>query len=461
MFIFLVLTTLIGALAGHSAEEWKSRTVYQLLTDRFARNNDDASGCGDLSKYCGGGWKGIINHLDYIQGMGFDAIWVSPIVKNSGDNYHGYCAEDFYRLNDHFGSEQDFKDLVLALHARGMWIMVDVVANHVAAMSPELENVATINPFNSQEYYHTYCDINWNDPYSVENCWLGYLPDLNQDNSFVHDKLVSWINWLVTTYNIDGLRLDTCLEVSKTFWSEFTKSAGVYNVCEVFDGSIDKNAAFQGYVDATLNYPLFFAIRNTFISGQSLYQFRNLYNQSKAAYHDMHLEGNFADNHDNARFLSQNGNIKRFQNALAMSLSFPGIPIVYYGSEQGFAGGNDPYNRETLWSNLNTSSEMYNFVKTVVQFRKDMQIWKYDFVERYAADNFYAFSRGKALFAFSNSDNTQNYTVGYHPYNVGDIVCNAFHDIDCETVTSAGVSISLVGGEVKLYKPKNYIVESE
>jgi alpha-amylase len=455
MLASVLLVTACVASAGHTAEEWKTRTIYQVVTDRFARNNGDTTSCSDLTKYCGGGWRGLINNLDYIQGMGFDAIWVSPILKNSADNYHGYCAEDFYSLNDHFGSDQDFKDLVSTLHARGMWIMVDVVANHVAAMSPELENVSTINPFNQKEYYHSYCSINWDDPYSVENCWLGYLPDLDQDNSFVHDKLVSWINWLVTTYDIDGLRLDTCLEVPKNFWSEFTKSAGVYSVCEVFDGSVDKNAGYQGYVDATLNYPLYFSIRNTFMSGQSLYQIRNLYNQSRSTYRDIHLQGNFADNHDNARFLSQNGNIRRFQNALAMSLTFPGIPIVYYGGEQGYAGGNDPYNREILWTSLNTSSEMYKFVKTVVQYRKEMQIWNYDFVERYAADNFYAFSRGKALFAFSNSDNTQSYTVSYHPYNVGEVVCNVFYATDCVTVTSAGVPVVLVNGEVKLYKPKN------
>lgn len=461
MLALVLLTTFVSALAGHSAAEWKSRTIYQVITDRFARNNGDNSGCGDITKYCGGGWRGLINHLDYIQGMGFDAIWVSPIVKNYGEGYHGYWAQDFFSLNEHYGSEQDFKDLVSALHSRGMWIMVDVVANHVGPVGTNLNNVGIVNPFNSRDHYHNYCSINWNDPYSVEHCWLADLPDLNQDNSWVHDKLVSWINWLVSSYSIDGIRIDTCPEVSKNFWGDFARSAGVYSICEVFDGNMDKVAGYQGYVDATLNYPLYYTIKNTFQSGQSLYQVRNLYNQSKTTYRDISVLGNFVDNHDNARFLSQNGNIKRFQNALVMTLAFPGIPIVYYGGEQGYAGGNDPYNREILWTNLNTSSSMYNFVKTAVHFRKDMQVWNYDFVERYAADNFYAFSRGKALFAFSNTDNTVNYTVSYHPYNAGDVVCNAFYSSDCVTVTSGGVPITLVGGETKIYRPKNYIIESE
>lgn len=63
---------------GASAQQWASRTIYQLLTDRFDRGDGSTNGCGDISNYCGGTFQGIIQHLDYIQGMGFDAIWISP-----------------------------------------------------------------------------------------------------------------------------------------------------------------------------------------------------------------------------------------------------------------------------------------------------------------------------------------------------------------------------------------------
>ena len=102
-----------------------------MLTDRFARNDGQNYDCRDLGNYCGGGYRGIINNLDYIQGMGFDAIWISPIIDNRDGGYHGYWGRDIYKLNPNFGTEQDFKDLISACHSRGIWVMVDVVANHV------------------------------------------------------------------------------------------------------------------------------------------------------------------------------------------------------------------------------------------------------------------------------------------------------------------------------------------
>lgn len=75
-----------------------------MLTDRFARNDGATNDCSDLGRYCGGGYIGLKNHLDYIQGMGFDAIWISPIIDNYDNGYHGYWGRDIYGLNTHFGS---------------------------------------------------------------------------------------------------------------------------------------------------------------------------------------------------------------------------------------------------------------------------------------------------------------------------------------------------------------------
>jgi len=63
--------------------------------------------------------------------MGFDAIWISPIPKNYPNDYYGYGAMNIYELNDHFGTEQEFADLLKAMRDRDMWLMLDVVANHM------------------------------------------------------------------------------------------------------------------------------------------------------------------------------------------------------------------------------------------------------------------------------------------------------------------------------------------
>lgn len=83
-----ITTALLAALAsvpaalGADVDEWKSRNIYFALTDRFATGEDGGEACGDLASYCGGTFKGLTSKLDYIQGMGFDAIWITPVVAS-------------------------------------------------------------------------------------------------------------------------------------------------------------------------------------------------------------------------------------------------------------------------------------------------------------------------------------------------------------------------------------------
>ncbi len=102
VLVFIVF--LLFSASCKTADEWKSRTIYQLLTDRFAKGSGSSDSCGNLGYYCGGNYRGIINNLDYIQGMGFDAIWISPIIDNYNGGYHGYWGRNMFKLNDNFGS---------------------------------------------------------------------------------------------------------------------------------------------------------------------------------------------------------------------------------------------------------------------------------------------------------------------------------------------------------------------
>lgn len=156
-FIAAILSAI--ALAGNT-DDWKKRTVYQLLTDRFAKSDGSTDKCNDLSKYCGGTFKGIEDNLDYIQGMGFDAIWISPIPHNAEADYHGYGALDWEKVNEHFGTDDDLSSLIDACHARNIWVMLDVVANHTSYYASS--DFSNVNPFNKAEYYHDKCDIDFN-----------------------------------------------------------------------------------------------------------------------------------------------------------------------------------------------------------------------------------------------------------------------------------------------------------
>ena len=152
--IAIASAALLATSSAGDVADWKKRAVYQVLTDRFAKENSNDGACTNLSDYCGGTWKGLENHLDYIQGMGFDAIWITPVVDNLDKGYHGYWARDWNKVNDRFGSEDDLKSLVDACHKRDIYVMVDVVANHVAPIG---EDFGQISPFNSADHYHPTC----------------------------------------------------------------------------------------------------------------------------------------------------------------------------------------------------------------------------------------------------------------------------------------------------------------
>lgn len=279
---------LLGAsvAAALSPAEWRSQSIYQVVTDRFALSNGgDSPSCtgGQLNLYCNGSFAGIIDQLDYIQSMGFTAMWISPVVQNieggtpdgytpDGSAYHGYWAQDIYTINPHFGGSSGLQDLSNALHSRGMYLMVDVVVNHMAYYcGPALDgscgpgntvDYSSFTPFNSQSYFHPFCEINYNNKTSILDCWEGDeivpLADLRTEDSDVQSLFNSWITNLVKQYSIDGLRIDSLQQSGSFFFPDFWNAAGnLYMVGEVFNGSPSYVCPYQQQgMPGVLNYPM-------------------------------------------------------------------------------------------------------------------------------------------------------------------------------------------------------------
>ena len=102
---------------------------------------------------------------------------------------------------------------------------------------------------------------------------------------------------------------------------------------EAFNGDPRYVGDYQNYLTAVFNYPMYYTINNIWMNQQSMYQIRDRYNEEQNSFRDIDALGVFVDNHDNARFLHGNGDVKMFKNALAFALTSRGIPFVYYGSE--------------------------------------------------------------------------------------------------------------------------------
>jgi alpha-amylase len=308
--------------------------------------------------------------------MGFDAIWISPIPVNAPADYHGYGALDWEKVNPHFGTSSELTSLIKACHDRDVWVMLDVVANHSSYYHNE--DFSNINPLNKAEYYHTRCDIDWNNQWSVENCWLSGLPDLDQSNEYVRTYLKSWIKKTVSDFDFDGIRIDTIPEVPKPFWSEYTAAAGVFQMGECFNQDPAFVGDYQNHVAGLFNYPMFYTIKDVFGSGQSMNGLKKTLLDMEDKSKDVDALGVFVDNHDNGRFLSYfNDRPNQFKSALIFALTTRGIPFFYYGDEQGFSGGSDPACRESLWTHMDTSAEIYQMVAKVNKARKAERVWEY------------------------------------------------------------------------------------
>ena len=431
--LILIIFTL-SYVSPRSKEEWKTRAIYHIITDRFARSDDLSDVNCDLSNYCGGTFQGIINKLDYIKGMGFDAILISPVVENAKGSYHGYHTTNFYNINYHFGDENSLKNLVNTAHSKDIWVMVDV--NAVSSAGRVGYDLRKIIPFNKEEHYTRRCD---------------YCPlVLKVENGWVSTTLCNWVKELVSKYNFDGVRFDTVPEQPKWFWNDFSKAAGVFQIGEVFNGNPTDVALYQNHMDSVLNYPLYYKIKDSFCG--SMYNLENYWQNDRNSFPDPSVLGVFVENHDNPRFLNMCNDKKKFKNAVIFSIMYEGIPVFYYGGEQWYTGGADPGNREPLWGNYNTNSEMYQALAVANKVRKENQIWNKKVIQRYADDVFYAFTRGNVLVCLTRGESCSK-LITYHEFEEGTKLCNAFDENDCIYVSGGALKITM-GTDPKIYVKK-------
>nr|BAD06002.1 alpha-amylase [Aspergillus awamori] len=476
------------ALAATPAD-WRSQSIYFLLTDRFARTDGSTTATCNTAdqKYCGGTWQGIIDKLDYIQGMGFTAIWITPVTAQLpqttayGDAYHGYWQQDIYSLNENYGTADDLKALSSALHERGMYLMVDVVANHMGYDGAGSSvDYSVFKPFSSQDYFHPFCFIqNYEDQTQVEDCWLGdntvSLPDLDTTKDVVKNEWFDWVGSLVSNYSIDGLRIDTVKHVQKDFWPGYNKAAGVYCIGEVLDGDPAYTCPYQNVMDGVLNYPIYYPLLNAFKSTSgSMDDLYNMINTVKSDCPDSTLLGTFVENHDNPRFASYTNDIALAKNVAAFIILNDGIPIIYAGQEQHYAGGNDPANREATWlSGYPTDSELYKLIASANAIRnyaisKDTGFVTYKNWPIYKDDTTIAMRKGtdgsQIVTILSNkgaSGDSYTLSLSGAGYTAGQQLTEV---IGCTTVTvgsDGNVPVPMAGGLPRVLYPTEKLAGSK
>ncbi|KOF56888.1 hypothetical protein AGR56_09700 [Clostridium sp. DMHC 10] len=379
VFIILITSILSFSLnnkvnaANKSTKITSDDMIYFIMTDRFCdgdKSNNYEVDTSNPSKYHGGDFQGIINKLDYIKNLGFTTIWITPVVKNDTDGYHGYWATDFYKTNEHFGSMAKLKELVNKAHQKGLKVIFDIVVNHTGVNHPFVKD-----PKKASWFHENTPISDFNNQDNVENGWLSGLPDLDQNNLEVKNYLINMAKWWIKETNIDGYRLDTVRHVPKSFWKDFTSSIkkdypNFYFIGEVNNGS---SAYIQSYeetgIDGFVNFPAYYTINSVFKGLKPASDLANSIDQDDI-YTNRNLMGTFVDNHDVPRFINDVTDLKneRLEGAITFMMTYTGIPVMYYGTEIGMDGGNDPDNRRMM--DWNSKSSITKYVKKLTSIRK-------------------------------------------------------------------------------------------
>ncbi|MFP3043558.1 glycoside hydrolase family 13 protein [Treponema primitia] len=372
---------------------WVQDTVwYQIFPDRFRNGNPAISPAGsedwetgkpELNNFFGGDLAGIRGELHYLADLGISGIYLTPIFPSPSN--HKYNIQDYYAVDEQFGDMGELKALVAEAHERGIRVMLDAVFNHAGESHPFWQDVLKNqeqSPY--RDYFHIHhfpVKSSYREKEAMDFDTFGFYPGMpkwNTENPGARNYLLDAAAYWIREADIDGWRLDVANEVSLDFWKEFSRSVRslkdeFYIVGEVwYDAS---NWIQPGYFDAAMNYPLESIISGFFLEKKTTgIQFTEKLFAVLSRYSDIHNRAafNLLDSHDTGRALTRAGGDKQaLRNAFTMLFLLPGSPCIYYGTEVGLEGGNDPdCRRPMVWDEKKQDGELKEFFKALIGFRK-------------------------------------------------------------------------------------------
>ncbi|MCH3576696.1 glycoside hydrolase family 13 protein [Enterococcus faecium] len=380
--------------------EWVKETVwYQIFPERFA-NGDKAndpehtlpwgSKDPDREDFFGGDLQGVRDHLDYLTDLGVNGIYFCPIFKATSN--HKYDTIDYYEVDPAFGDKKLLKNLIDEAHKRGIRIMFDAVFNHMGVHSPQWQDVLKngeksiykdwfhIRFFPVDSYQMT--DL----PETAENipydtfAFTPFMPKLNTANPEVQKYLLDIATYWIKEFDIDGWRLDVANEVDHHFWKKFREAVteikpDIYILGEIWHSS---QAWLQGdEFHAVMNYAFTDSIKDYFAKKKiTASQMVSGMNHQQMLYRDQVNEGTFnlLDSHDTARILTLcQGNKELMKSVMAFMFLQKGSPCIYYGTEIGMTGEDDPDCRKCMiWEKEEQDLELFGFIKELVSLRKQL-----------------------------------------------------------------------------------------
>lgn len=401
--------------------------VYLIFPDRFANgdpSNDSVDGMlekADRSQIRGrhgGDFKGILEHLDYLQDLGITTIWLNPELENDqiSDSFHGYALTDHYRADRRFGSNTDLRDLIAECHKRGIKVVRDVVFNHIGDGHYWMKDLPAKDWINQWPAFtrSNFRAPTLTDPYAsaadrklFQEGWFDTrMPDLNQRNPDVANYLIQQTIWWMEWAGFDDFRIDTYTYSDQDFCSRWCATLRAeYPQLNMFgeiwenavpiqgffaDNQPMRRAQFDSNLPGVIDFQVMFAIHEAINKEQGWTEgLSRLYYvlAQDYFYEDPMRNLIMLDNHDFTRIYSTVGeDMDKYKTAIAMLLTLRGIPQLYYLTElaatgttsphdgfvrQDFPGGwaGDAANKFAREGRTARENEAFDYVRSLLRYR--------------------------------------------------------------------------------------------
>lgn len=364
-----------------------NQVIYQIFPSRFATDQQVAEeewykapiGFRDNLH---GNLRGIIEHLDHLQELGVDILYMTPVFRSK--SCHKYDTIDYYQIDPEFGTREELKELTDRAHAMGMRVILDGVFNHT---SPEFFAFQDIQ---EKETASSYLDWYYIEGFPLRLKWgekpnfktfsyFGGMPKLNLRNpetaEYVRNVALYWLR----ECGIDGWRLDVGDEIGHTFWREFRETIKAEFPDALIIGEVWHYAEdfLRGEEwDTVMNYPFRQNILRLLVKEEiKVSQFAQSLNFLKGRLHPKvyPLLWNLIGSHDTPRIRTLCGSRERMKLIAALQLLLPGMPMIYYGDEYGMEGGQDPdCRRGMVWDPKRQDGQLYDWYCRLIRIRKEL-----------------------------------------------------------------------------------------
>ena len=319
----LFLATLVSAgasdrdVAGEHARispAWlRESTIYELYPRAFSASGD---------------FNGITARLDELKELGVNVLWLMPVQPigeklRKGTLGSPYAIRDYYAINPEYGTTNDFKRLVTEAHARGLRVILDIVANHTA-----WDNVMMKRP----EFYKQ--DANGKVIPPVAD-WSD-VAGLNYENAALRDYMVAMLKYWVKEFDVDGFRCDVAYMVPTTFWEQARAELDKLKPDLIMLAEASKPELLVNAFDLDYSWPLHGTLNKVLLEGAPASELRRSWEESQRQFPRGALHLRISDNHDEARAVARFG-IRGALAAAALTFALDGVPLIYNGMEAGDA----------------------------------------------------------------------------------------------------------------------------